>query len=309
MMGQMSSPRHPLLSASILKEKAQARAIQTNKKLAQKHPKAHKKINELQFHLRDLRRHSAKMISGALLASGLMLGTPTIQKSFSPFRQSHAVNVHQHLDTLLHNKLMLAVPKHSASLTPVQEQAASDIIKEVLGLTVSANLDGHRLNQSYGRIGGEQHLPRYPGDSIGDHDELQVKGITAGRGAFGYFAHSKESLTPQAELQEKYYVAVQTMYLPHWNTNYKDLKEWYKFRKVLVVNPTNGKSVVAVIGDAGPAAWTGKQFGGSPEVMEHLKPYDNKNNGMVLLYFLDESEQPIALGPITQPASQYIAYK
>lgn len=48
------------------------------------------------------------------------------------------------------------------------------------------------------------------------------------------------------------------------------LRDWYKHRKVLIVNTENGNAVVAAIGDSGPAAWTGKQFGGSPEVMEHL---------------------------------------
>lgn len=305
----MSLTKTSLPSHEALTQKAKSRVHASRTKLQVRHPHAQKKLDDLRINLKDLRRHSAKIVSGALLAGSLILGTPTLERTFSGIHRTHVEIPHEAKDLELQKQLQLAVPKHAQGLSSSQEKVVSQIIQEVLGISVTAELDGHRLNTSIGRMGGEQHLPRFPGDSITDHDELQVKGITAGRGAFGYFAPSKDSLTEKALLEEKYYVAVQTMYLPHWNTSYKELKEWYKFRKVLVVNPTTGKSVVAVIGDAGPAAWTGKQFGGSPEVMDYLQPFAKKNNGMVLLYFIDESENTIALGPVNQSVSQYIAYK
>ena len=97
---------------------------------------------------------------------------------------------------------------------------------------------------------------------------------------------------------EKYYVAVQTLYLPGWNKEQPALKEWYKYRKVLVINPNSGRSVVAVIADAGPADWTGKQFGGSPEVMEHLEYVSGKRKGPVILMFIDDPQNKIKLGPV-----------
>jgi len=51
------------------------------------------------------------------------------------------------------------------------------------------------------------------------------------RGAFGWFTENGQ-LTEKAVQQEKYYFAVQTLYLPDWNTNHKELKPWYKFRKM-----------------------------------------------------------------------------
>ncbi len=65
------------------------------------------------------------------------------------------------------------------------------------------------------------------------------------------------------------------------------LREWYKYRKVLVVNPDNGKTIVAVIADAGPAAFTGKHFGGSPEVMAYLGFNVGMQKGPVVLFFVD----------------------
>ena len=67
---------------------------------------------------------------------------------------------------------------------------------------------------------------------------------------------------------------------------------------MLVVNPENGKAVVAVIGDAGPAEWTGKHLGGSPEVMKYLERVDGSLRGPVLYFFIDEPNNNVPLGPI-----------
>jgi hypothetical protein len=67
---------------------------------------------------------------------------------------------------------------------------------------------------------------------------------------------------------------------------------------MLVVNPQNGKAVVAVIGDSGPAPWTGKHLGGSPEVMKYLQRYDGKQVGPVLYFFIEDPNNTVPLGPI-----------
>jgi hypothetical protein len=97
--------------------------------------------------------------------------------------------------------------------------------------------------------------------------------------------------------QEKYYIAVQTFLSPGWDQNSRELSEFFKFRKMLVVNPQNGKAIVVVIGDSGPAPWTGKHLGGSPEVMKYLERVDGKQKGPVLYFFLDDPNDTIPLGP------------
>lgn len=189
-----------------------------------------------------------------------------------------------------------------ASLLPVKpglidiETAAkiSSAIQKLYGLKITQELDGHRLNDSYGFIGAEQHLKRYPGDTLANHQQLLQSGMAPGLGAWGYFEHQSQ-LSKENILREEYYVAVQTMYAPEWNLNLKELINWYKYRRVLVVNPNNGKAVVAIIADAGPARWTGKQFGGSPEVMNYLNLTDGKNRKKVLLWFIDGNAP---LGPV-----------
>src|SRR3989344_2756409 len=127
--------------------------------------------------------------------------------------------------------------------------------------------------------------------------EILKSGISPGRGAWGYFAPSKAELKNDLVETEKWYAVVQTLYLPDWNKRVNFLREWYKYRKVLIVNTDNGNAVVAAIADSGPAAWTGKHFGGSPEVMHELGGSSYKK-GAVILFFVDDPENKVPLGPV-----------
>lgn len=229
--------------------------------------------------------HAVRFLTSSVLTGSLLLSSPALLSSPTPIAFSSST-----LTSLL--------PKTVGPLIPEVEEKILEILKNVLGIKLVAELDGNRLNQSYGFIGAEQHLPRFPEDSVDQHDEYQKSGITPGRGAWGYFANSKTELIPDLIQKEKYYVAVQTLYLPDWNTRQPGLKDWYKYRKVIVVNPINAKSVIAVVADSGPANWTGKHFGGSPEVMAYLGLNVGMQKGAVLLFFVDDPENNVSLGPL-----------
>ncbi|MBI1864119.1 hypothetical protein HYS03_02855 [Candidatus Woesebacteria bacterium] len=191
------------------------------------------------------------------------------------------------------------LPNRVSPLTREEEKALERIFEENLGIPARANLEGEHLNTTYGLIGAEQHLRRYPGDTLAQHGNRQIlkEGIAPGLGAWGYFAPSKSRLTPDLEETERWYAVVQTLYLPDWNKRLPYLRDWYKYRKVLIVNTKNGNAVVAAIADSGPAAWTGKHFGGSPEVMDYLGGPRYKK-GPVILFFVDDPENKIPLGPV-----------
>lgn len=189
-------------------------------------------------------------------------------------------------------------PHSPSSLTGTQSETLSQIILDQTGIKAVSQLDGNQLNHQVGFTGYEQHLSRYPQDTIGAHDEQIQAGLAPGRGAFGYFADSQAQFTTQDYLREKYYFVAQLHLLPGWSGNYHHLKDWYKFRKMIMINPENGKAVVGVLGDAGPAEWTGKQFGASPEVMSHLDLTTGKKKGLVLLLFIDDPDNQVPLGPV-----------
>lgn len=282
---------------SAIKQRLAAHSQASKLKLHSRFPAVKTKLDNLGLDLKNLRRHSSALASAAVIAAGALTAAPLVQHTIHPHEQRETLNQDQ-LATILHQEITPLLPAKVTPLSPQTTAEISQIVANTLEIKALATLDHNRLPTNYGFIGQEQHLPRYPGDTIRQHDALQEKGLTQGLGGFGYFSRDRASLTHETIMQEKYYVAVPLMYLPNWKQDTKYLAKWFRFRKVLVINPKNGKAIVAVIGDAGPAAWTGKSFGGSPELMQYLELKDGRQKGAVVMLFVDESSQPIAVGPV-----------
>ena len=268
-----------------------------------KHPHADKWLKTRNIQLGQIRVHSRKLLTGASLSAALMLAAPISPQSL-PQKPSHVLLAEAGISPLsqvgqaLLKKLSPLIPKRIGHLDPATETKVQKLLQNSFGITATSTLEDQRLNHSLGWIGYEQHLRRFPGDNLSQHDEERRSGIAPGLGAWGYFTSSKGQLDENIKLYEKYYVAVQTLYIPTWQKDLKFLRDWYKHRKVLVVDVDSGRAVVAVIGDAGPAAWTGKQFGGSPELMRALDLTGKKSKGKVLLLFVDDPQNRVPLGPL-----------
>lgn len=252
----------------------------------------------------NIRHHAARFASSAAIAGAMLLTNPLVGKVSSIDHQKVTNLPLGQLQDLFTVNLKVLLPSSIHPLAPDEEASLSRLIEVFWGIHASASLEGNHLNTTYGYIGAEQHLPRFPSDSLSQHDSHQEAGITPGKGAWGYFARSKEELTDDLIQKEKYYVAVQTLYLPNWQQNLSYLRDWYKYRKVLVINPLNGKTIVADVADAGPSHFTGKSFGGSPEVMSYLQMHDGAQRGAVLLFFVDDKENAIPLGPVEHSIAQ-----
>lgn len=184
------------------------------------------------------------------------------------------------------NELLKTNPNN---LTLEQELMAQDTLSKIYGTNFKVTLNGNRMLRVWGYFGQEQHLYRWQGDTLNAHKNFTNHGIAPATGAFGYFDNDK---------QEQFYIAAPIHLLPNWNTNWSTLKPWYKFRKVLVYNPQNKKAAIAVIGDAGPAEWTGKHFGGSPELMHYLQMKDGQAKSKAVVLFVDDKDNRLDLGPI-----------
>ncbi len=264
-----------------------------SKQIAKKHKKSFSWLSE----------NSKQLAVGSL--SGLLLLTAPIK---APTQGAIASEQAQKIDnkTFLIADLAGSVPDEVRPLTQDEETKIGELLTRSYGINAAAQLDGKRLNRSYGLIGAEQHLARYPGDTIGSHfdgnmeddSKYHSSGMAPGLGAWGYFATSRAAMTKEDDMREKYYLAVQTFLIPDYNERVGEYRDFFRFRKMLVVNPQNGKAVVAVIGDSGPAEWTGKHLGGSPEVMKHLERVDGRSRGPVLYFFIDDPNDEVPLGPI-----------
>lgn len=208
-------------------------------------------------------------------------------------------------NVLLAQVLSEKVPKEIRPLDPQEENGITRILSRNFGFEVKAEMENIRLNRNYGLIGGEQHLYRYPGDNLYAHAENSVDfakfgdaGIAPGLGAWGYFVSSKEEFKDSDKEKERYYLAIQTFLAPGFAENFGKFRDFFRYRKMLVVNPKTGQAVVAVIADAGPAEWTGKHLGGSPEVMDALGLAQGPRKGAVLYFFIDDPKNEVHLGPV-----------
>jgi hypothetical protein len=261
----------------------------------------HKTVTQNLFD-KHLRKAAAGTLGGLMLLTTPALSIPSHQLLTGT--NINIVGV-EDKNRLLAAQLIDKIPSDMRNLSAEEEKQMEKMLSRDFGFTVKAEIDGKRLNRTYGMIGGEQHLYRYPGDTLHAHAKdaqdwamYGPSGIAPGLGAWGYFAPSKAEFTQKDEERERYYLAVQTFLSPGFAERVKEYRDFYKFRKMLVVNPKTGQAVIAVIGDAGPGASTGKHLGGSPEVMHYLGVASGPRKGAVLYYFVDDPEDKIPLGPI-----------
>ena len=255
-----------------------------------------------------------KILTGATLTGSLLLSSGSQELKALPdkpaaLRAPLGLVTTKELQKLLSQKLKKILPQSSRVLTDKEINLLENSISKTLGLKAVVNLDGNQLNHQIGYMGLEQHLMRYPGDVSLTGRNFPQAGVAPGKAAWGYWANSPATLTKVDLEMEKYYVAVQTLYLPDWKSRLGELRDWYKYRKVLVINPDNGAAVVAVIADAGPAKWTGKQFGGSPQVMHDLGLYPKKTKAKTIVIFLDDQDNKVPLGPVKHPHTASVPKK
>ena len=294
------------ISAEDLRQKLKLKSFEARKNLAEKFPGAGKILKAKGVDLGKIREHSSKIIGTSVLAGTLFLSPPSNVKALPAPHELISTLVFGDTDKKKESSgvplveiLPTTLPKTPRPLNRNEEKLLEQVFEQVLGIKTRANLEGEHLNTTYGYIGAEQHLRRFPGDTLSLHGEkdMLAEGMAPGLGAWGYFAPSREKLTPELEETEKWYAVVQTLYLPDWSKRQPYLKNWYKYRKVLIVNTENGNAVVAAIADSGPAAWTGKHYGGSPEVMDYLGG-ERYKKGPVIVFFVDDPENKIPLGPV-----------
>lgn len=287
-----------------LREKLKLKQFEARQAFAKKHPHAQKYLAQKGLDLAKIREHSAKILGTTALTGTLLLAPPTGMKALPALAEiiDSLKGLWEKSPADLPQKFLVdflkgILPEKIRPLTNAEEKSLEQIFAKIIGIKAKATLEGEHLNTTYGKIGAEQHLRRYPGDTITNHKPYLEEGMAPGLGAWGYFAPSRDKLTPSLEETERWYAVVQTLYLPDWVKRHKYLVEWYKYRKVLIVNTQNGNAVVAAIADSGPAAWTGKHFGGSPEVMEYLGGPRYKK-GPVVVFFVDDPENQVPLGPV-----------
>lgn len=265
--------------------------------------------------LENLREAGVKKVAAGILTGTLVLN-PISGISLAASHQGSTISTGQLQEIIgikdynqeLAKQLQSVVPSGYEDLTSSSEQKVAAAIQSSLHIKATAELDGKRLNRSFGLIGAEQHLYRYPGDNI--FDQLNTSsdfsmyggaGIAPHVGAYGYFAPSKQAMSSEDAQREKWYVVAQTFLSPEFAADPQAAAQFFKYRKFIVINPDTGQAVVGDLADSGPGEHTGKSFGASPEVMNYLGYGSGPRKGRVIFFFVDDPQNQIPLGPVISP--------
>lgn len=123
--------------------------------------------------------------------------------------------------------------------------------------------------------------------SVSSVPSAAQNGMAGGFGAFGSIA------SPPSTDQERYYITMRWNYGSWYEdcetkdsynqcttrTRNIDIvnKGWHRHKKVIVKNPANGRRIIVSVEEAGPAIWTSRVSGLSPEAMEELGASTNDN--------------------------------
>lgn len=172
------------------------------------------------------------------------------------------------------------------------EQQLSDL----LGCNLVGALEGHELPFHTGVVRAEAHCKRFPADTLEEHDRFFEAGLRTTRSYFGWFM-TNNSLTPQAQLKERYSVSLPLHLLQDWNDD--AVQRWYAFRKVVLLNPFDQRAVVSCIGDVYFGGTLKYQLGGSPELIREGLIWSPTAQGKVCVLFIDDPDDQVPLGPLS----------
>lgn len=286
-----------------LQKSLEKKKTEVVKRVLEKHGDSIDWLKAKGLDLEELKKDHVKRLAAAT-ATGILMLAPGSMSPQLPEPQEQQVG--RGLD-VVH---LTAVSDPEAALAEgLKEKLASGVEKEIenyvsenFGVNVKYELESYRMNVNVGLMGAEQHLYRWPGDTVSAHATtpedramFERSGIAPNRGAYGYFGSPGD---PVAIQRERYYFAVETFLSPNWSTDQKGTYNFFRFRKMIAINTKTGQAVVGVVGDAGPASWTGKSFGGSPEIMHHIGLGTGPRRGEILILFVDDPSNQIPLGPV-----------
>lgn len=259
---------------------------------------------------KGIRVGAAAMVLASLIAG---YGIQGLEKRLTGVRGEKSERVERELSendlALAHSlvaRLQKYLPTEVSNLEPNDTEDIAAELSNSFGFPIKTTLEDHILPSYYGFTGYEQHLLRYPGDATFYHvqnaeewEKYGTEGMAPSTGAWGYFAFSKEALSDDLVEAEKWYAVCQTFLIPGWDGHWAEYAEWYRYRKVIMVNVETGQACVCPLGDSGPATWTGKTFGASPEAMWALGLGTGPRRGKVLMFFVDDPKSLVPLGPIS----------
>ncbi len=193
-------------------------------------------------------------------------------------------------------KLTEIMHTNATQVSPEELLYIEQQLSDLLGFSVTTELDGYRLQSNSGTIGAGQHLKRHPNDHLDQHSAVKEAGLSPYRSAYGWLS-SQSPVDELTELREQFWVGVPVSASTNTFQDIQGTIQWFKYRKVLVINPSSQSFVVACIADR-LVDTPSRQFLGSPELIRSLNCWNPGSFGKVLIFFVEDESNQIPLGPV-----------
>lgn len=206
------------------------------------------------------------------------------------------ISIEEHQSVLEKMKELLEYP--AGQLDQQSELYLEQQLSDIVGFEVTNELENQRMLYTTGKVKALPHLKRHPQDVASAHTKYTYAGMQEKRSSFGWFM-DQGTVTDTLSQVEKYYMSLQLYYLPQWQQDHKQLKTWYKHRKLLVINPYDQLAVVCAVGSIGPSIPFKYQFGASPETILEGKLWSREARGRALVLFVDDPTNKVPLGPVS----------
>lgn len=152
-------------------------------------------------------------------------------------------------------------------------------IAELTGVEVTTVLETHQLPQQMGIIKSLPHQKCHPTDTLTAHIHVLEAGFSEKRSRYGW----------QYDQNDEYSLSLPLMQFPIPEGERETYKQWYKYRKMLVINPIERKAVVAKVTDIQFFPSHKYQFGGSPELIRAVRAWSPQSLGRVLLFYIPKN--------------------
>lgn len=196
------------------------------------------------------------------------------------------------LEKLRATLLLSAGQIEASSLLYLEQQ-----LSELLGFSVTGSLENQVVPYHTGTIQALPHLKRFPHDTLDLHERYVEAGLAEHRSIFGWFM-TGSTLSAEDEMRERYFVSLPFTCQTEWQTHPQATSQWYKYRKVVVINPFDARAVVACVADATASSTLQYQLGGSPELIREGLFWSPAAVGRACTLFVDDPTNQIRLGPI-----------
>lgn len=157
---------------------------------------------------------------------------------------------------------------------------------DLTGLNVVYELNGYSLPHTTVKMQARSHQRTSFDDQVANHQPYSEALLEQKRSLFGWINSEKSPPT----LPETYGLTLPLFILESWQKNQQITLEWFKYRKVLVINPFRKVAAIAQITDIGPAHLQRYQALCSPELGRVTQVWFPGNQGRACLFLLDQAE-------------------